>query len=308
MEYTIRNYSDDLFFRLADFYVETVGGVFRSTKKGRRLLEKILHKPQFDPSLDLFVAEIGDIAAGLLLIIPELKIKRTILSCHVHHNFPYQKVASALWERGIHRCQDIGGDKIHVCFHENFSAGRVFFAESGFTPVRVHIDLVRDLKDPLLRNKYPEIGRVSHFKEGDEPLLAELQNRIFTGSWGFSPNSAEEIKYYLNLTQCRVSDVLLLKEKSEVIGYLWAHQSLASDSERKKGRIHMFGTIPEFQGKGLGKKLLRIGLEDLRDKGYSTVELTVDEENHPAFALYDSLGFREKFSSIWYEKSLQSLS
>ena len=304
MEYTVRNYSDDLFTKLADFYRETVGGIFRSTKKGHRFLKQILLKPNFNPKRDFFVAEMGDTVVGLLLIISEHKIKRIVLNCHVHHNFPYQKVASDLWERGIHRCQDIGGDNIHVCLHENFREGRVFFTESGFSPVRVHFELERDLKDALMISEEPEIGEVVYFNEGDELLLAELQNRIFTGSWGFSPNSSIEIKYYLDLVQCRVSDVLLLKDRTGVIGYFWAHPSVGSDFVLRKGRIHMFGITPEFQGRGLGKKLLRIGLEDMRDKEYRTVELTVDEENSPAFALYDSLGFKEKFTSIWYEKSL----
>jgi len=304
MEYTVRNYSDDLFSKLADFYRETVGGIFRSTKKGQKFLEQILLKPNFNPKRDLFVAEMGDTVVGLLLIISEHKIKRIVLNCHVHHNFPYQKVASAIWERGIHRCQDIGGDNIHVCLHENFREGRVFFMESGFSPVRMHVELERDLEDALMISKEPEIGKVVYFNEGDELLLAELQNRIFTGSWGFSPNSAIEIKYYLDLVQCRVSDVLLLKDRTGVIGYFWEHPSVGSDPVLRKGRIHMFGITPEFQGRGLGKKLLRIGLEDMRNKEYRTVELTVDEENSPAFALYDSLGFKEKFTSIWYEKSL----
>jgi mycothiol synthase len=305
MEYRVRNYSDDLFIKLVDFYRETIGGVFSSTKKGHVLLEKILQRPRFDPERDLFVAELGDTVVGILLIFSEAKIKRIVLNCHIHHNFPYHPVASALWEEGNRRCQDIGGDVIHVCLHENFSAGRVFFTESGFSPVRVHVELERALEDVLMPDKVPGIGRVAYFNEGDEPLLADLQNRIFTGSWGFSPNSAEEIKYYLDFTQCRVSDILLLKDGTEEIGYLWAHPSVASETVQKKGRIHMFGITPKFQGRGLGKKLLRIGLQRMREQEYKTVDLTVDEDNRPAFALYESLGFEEKFLSLWYEKSLQ---
>jgi mycothiol synthase len=240
-----------------------------------------------------------------LLIISELKIKRIVLNCHVHHNFPFQSVASALWEIGIRRCQDIGGERIHVCLHENFSAGRFFFKESGFSPVHVHVEMESNMDEILIPGKELGIGRVGRFNEGDEPLLANLQNRIFTGSWGFSPNSAEEIEYYLDLTQCSVSDVLLIKNRAEVIGYLWTHTSVGSDSAQKKGRIHMFGIIPEFQGKGLGKKLLGIGLESMRNQEYRTVDLTVDEDNRPAIDLYESLGFKEKYTSLWYEKALQ---
>ncbi len=305
MECKVTNYSEGLFTKLVDFYGETVGGLFRSTQKGRQFFEKILHKPHFDPMRDLFVAETGNTVIGILLVISEFKIKRIVINSHVHHNFPYQNVASALWERGVHRCQEIGGDKIHVCLPENFRAGRLFFTRAGFSPVRVHVELQRDLLEAILPGEEPDIGRVTYFNEGDEPLLASLQNRIFTGSWGFSPNSAEEIEYYLDLTQCRVSDVLLLKDGENLIGYLWAHPSIGGDIAPKKGRIHMFGISPEFQGRGLGRKLMRIGLEDMRNKAFKSVKLTVDEANRPAVALYTSLGFEEKFTSLWYEKTLQ---
>lgn len=306
MEFKVRKYSDDLFIKVADFYAEMIGGIFRSRKKGRQFLEKILQKPHFDPRQDLFVAESDNGVAGLLLIIPESKIKRMVLNCHVHHDFPYHRVASVLWERGVLRCLEIGGDKIHICIHENFSAGRVFFTEIGFSPVRVHVELEKDLDEAIIFGNEPEIGHLAYFDEGDEPLLAELQNRIFAGSWGYSPNSAAEIAYYLELTQCRVTDILLLKNGNDLCGYLWAHPSVRYDSVQKKARIHMLGIVPEFQRRGLGKKLLRMGLEELRNKDYGTVELTVDGANLPAMALYDSLGFREKYSSIWYEKSTLS--
>ena len=120
MEYKVRNYSDELFAKLADFYRETIGGVFHSIKKGHRFLEKILLKPHFDPKRDLFVAEMGDTVVGLLLIISERKINRIVLNCYVHHNFPYQRAASALWEKGIHRCHEIGPGRNR----KNMTAGR----------------------------------------------------------------------------------------------------------------------------------------------------------------------------------------
>jgi mycothiol synthase len=304
MEFAVRNYSDELFDKLADFYRETIGGVFHSTKKGHQFLEKILNKIHFDPEKDFFIAETDDQIWGLLLIISEFRIRRIVLNCQIHQNAPYERIASALWERGIFRCQELNVDKIHVCLHENFRTGRVFFTESGFAPVRIHVELERELEEPLISDKEPEMGDVTHFSEGDEPLLAELQNRIFTGSWGFSPNSAEEIEYYLDFTQSRVSDVLLLKDGENLIGYLWAHPSVWEDSAHKKGRIHMFGIVPEYQGRGLGKKLLNVGLRDLRGKGNKTVELTVDEANRPACVLYESLGFKEKYTRLWYERSL----
>ncbi len=307
MEYKVVNYSDKMFPGLLDFYREMVGGVFRSGKSGRQLLTNMLGKPHFDPRRDLFIAEMGQTVVGLLLIISELKIGRIVLSCQLHHNYSYQGVLSALWKKGILRCKEIGGEKVHVCLHENFKLARGFFSESGFSPVRVFVELVCDLKNTIPDFPESKMGRRTFFKEGEELLLAELQNRIFKGSWGFCPNTAEEIKYYLELTQCRLRDILLLKDGTDIIGYLWSHASLGGESASKIGRIHMFGITPEFKGRRLSKKLMRIGLEEMKTKGFEAVELTVDEDNRPAFALYDFFGFREKYTSVWYEKAIRDL-
>jgi mycothiol synthase len=307
MEYKVVNYSDVMFPRLLDFYREMVGGVFRSGKGGRQLLTNILRKPHFDPRRDLFIAEMSQTVVGLLLIISELKIGRIVLNCQIHHNYRYQGAVSALWKKGILRCKEIGGERVHICLHENFKAARDFFSESGFSPVRVFVELVCDLKNTFPDFAEAKIGRRAFFKEGEESLLAEIQNRIFKESWGFCPNTAEEIKYYLDLTQCRLRDILLLKDGRDIIGYLWSHASPGGESTSKIGRIHMFGITPEFRGRALSKKLMRIGLEDMKAKGFEAVELTVDEDNRPAFALYDAFGFREKFTNVWYEKSIQDL-
>jgi ribosomal protein S18 acetylase RimI-like enzyme len=69
-------------------------------------------------------------------------------------------------------------------------------------------------------------------------------------------------------------------------------------------RIHMFGVAPEFQGKGYGKILLRAAIDRMQQEGAKSVELTVDEKNATALALYDSFGFSLKNRSLWYEKKI----
>lgn len=306
MEYKVVNYDEAMFPWLLAFYKEMVGGVFRSRDKGQHFLSNILRKPNFNPRKDLFVAQMGETIAGILFLIAELKIGRIVLSCQVHHNFPYQSVATALWNKGIHRCKEIDGENIHVSVHENFKAARDFFAAADFSSVRKFLELECSLA-AIPNVPKAQMSRLTYLKEGEESLLAELQNRIFNGSWGFCPNTEEDIQYYLALTQCRLNDVLLLKEEENLIGYFWAHAGQAGDLSLKIGRIHMFGIAPEFQGRGLGKKLLRIGLEDMKAKGFEAVELTVDEDNFPAVALYGSFDFHEKYTSIWYEKTLKDI-
>jgi mycothiol synthase len=67
----------------------------------------------------------------------------------------------------------------------------------------------------------------------------------------------------------------------------------------------MLGVDPDYQGRGLGKRLLLAGLSYLKGKGLQVVELTVDRENKVACTLYKSVGFKLWTSSLWYEKRLE---
>jgi ribosomal protein S18 acetylase RimI-like enzyme len=47
----------------------------------------------------------------------------------------------------------------------------------------------------------------------------------------------------------------------------------------------------EARGRGLGRALVRRVLERASERGCARVELDTNEDNHPAIALYESLGF-----------------
>jgi mycothiol synthase len=64
----------------------------------------------------------------------------------------------------------------------------------------------------------------------------------------------------------------------------------------------MVGTDPDYRGRGVGRRVLLAGLAHLRSKGLPVTELTVDSENKVARALYRSVGFEIRTSSLWYEK------
>lgn len=60
--------------------------------------------------------------------------------------------------------------------------------------------------------------------------------------------------------------------------------------------------LPEYRGRGIGRKLLEECISRLKAKGYSRVRLSVWVENSRAIKLYDSLGFKPRV--IVMEKDL----
>ncbi len=80
---------------------------------------------------------------------------------------------------------------------------------------------------------------------------------------------------------------LKLTEKDNIVGFVICQIVL------DEATLFNIAIDPIFQGKGLGKQLLRELIEQLRAKKIATLWLEVRESNLPAQKLYDSLGFNE---------------
>ncbi len=73
--------------------------------------------------------------------------------------------------------------------------------------------------------------------------------------------------------------------------------------------IHELVVDPEFQGLGLGKRLMERAFEFLRHRGFSRVALWVGEKNETAKKFYEKLGFKitaRQGSWLRMEKELQT--
>jgi RimJ/RimL family protein N-acetyltransferase len=54
------------------------------------------------------------------------------------------------------------------------------------------------------------------------------------------------------------------------------------------------GLLPEYRGKGLGRRLMQAALAAAHDEGFVRVELTAHADNLRAIALYEKLGFQRE--------------
>jgi ribosomal protein S18 acetylase RimI-like enzyme len=66
----------------------------------------------------------------------------------------------------------------------------------------------------------------------------------------------------------------------------------------------MLGVDPDCRGQGVGKEVLMAGLSYLKRRGAGSIDLTVDDKNKGALALYRSGGFQVRMRSLWYEKKM----
>ena len=266
-----------------------------------------LGHPRHFPENDLFVAEGGGDIIGYIDVRAELDIGRAVLSFLAHPEHRGEVVVMKLIERAVIRARELKARRVHVNVLEGAESVRRLLAKIGFRFIRRFLELRLDLSN----GDVPNINRISprfrHLKRGEEDKLVQIQNRSFAGTWGFNPNTLEEIVHRIRLPGCSPEDTILACDGEDVIGYCWT-RIYAGKYKRPRGnggRIYMLGVNPDYRGKGIGKGVLLAGLSYLKSNGVGIIELTVDSKNKAACTLYRSAGFRIETMSLWYERALK---
>ena len=301
--YVVRNYRPPDFVGYVQLNLEVANNLVRIERRASpQSLAKRLSRPNFSPEQDLFVVETAGEIVGYLEITPELRIGRVVLDCLVHPRHRRRGMATTLLACAMGRASELGAGVAHVnILQDNLSAASLL-SRLGFEPVRRFLELSVNLSDIDFPDADCRSFSCRHLKRGEEDKLAHIQNLSFEGTWGYNPNTPEEIIYNLADPQ----DVILIYKQGvsgpdTLVGYCWTELAGGAD----KGRIYMLGVDPGHRGRGVGKRVLLAGLRYLKSKNLKFVELTVDSENKAACALYQSLGFETRTTSLWYEKSLR---
>ena len=264
-----------------------------------------LCRPGYVPETNLFVVEnIHGHIVGYVDVFAELSIGRVVLSGLVHPAYRGRGMSKALFHCAMRRISELGGANTHVAVAEDDTVAVALLRSLGFCSVRRYLELGIVL-DALNSPNGECCGCVLRCPcPGEERDLAEVQNDCFTGSWGFAPNTVEEITYRLEQPGRSLKHVVIAYDGDRPVAYCWTERypRLGVIKGPKMGRVHMLGVVPDYRGKGLGRQVLLAGLHLLERKGVRVVELTVDSENQVACSLYRSMGFTQRSASLWFEK------
>jgi mycothiol synthase len=272
-----------------------------STPADKKLLKEYLALPSLHVEDNLFLCGDGNALYGAALVVPELRITRTVLDLRVLPESPHPGVESALIRTAMKRAQDLGARVMHVQKPPT-PYWRGVFAREGFTPCRLYWTMrwpVRPLPPSALP---PGYSFRSYGGSDDAVVLTQIQNAAFNGSWGFSPNTEEEIKYRAAMSITPPGGILFLQDGQSVAGYCWTF--VMPRQGALIGIISMIGIHPDYRARRLGRPLLQESLRYLTSRDVSAVELEVDSSNRPAIGLYHSLGFEKTAESQWFESPL----
>ena len=168
----------------------------------------------------------------------------------------------------------------------------------GFVHVADLEYLSRSLKEPLPSESSEEPEWIEYEPGRNEDRLATVIDRTYQGSldcpilcqWRSAEQALESHRL------CGAHDPRLWRILS-VNGCDAAVLLLTRDPDDNTIEVVYAGVVPEFRGRGLGRKLLSHALRHAADEQCRVVRLGVDRRNHVARRIYQSLGF--VCDSIW---------
>ena len=303
----IRNYRPSDFnhyvqlHRRSKRHEETHGSV------SAQLLAEALGHPSFNPEMDLLMAEENpqQQLIGYVSIFREPGIGRALLDGLVHPAKRGAGVGTDLFVHAVECARTAGLRRVQICVPETNLPAKNLLTGLGLNFFRLfwgytlNLDKIRlpdfEAGQFTFRNLKPE--------EADD--LTTIQNRSFADTWGFNPNTSEEISYRINSISCSPENVIMVYFGTKPVAYCWTriHRGGVPNG-RGRGEIHMLGVDPDFRRQSLGRKVLTAGLSYLKEKGVDIVELMADGEMPAALALYESAGFTKYIRTEWYEKKL----
>ena len=305
----IRNFSWDDFDAVFATRAAVTGISDADADEKRSHFRARLELPGADPLDNVFIAEqSGEFIGGAIAAV-EPAIDRAVGEFGVIESARGQGIGRLLLARLERRAREAGVAVHQVNVHHTNSRLRSFMDAAGYKQIRIFNELKYRPAPAYLEGDYrplPEGVTLRPFVSGsDEAALAIVQNAAFEGSFGFAPNTPEQIAGYVEMRGAP-GDILIAEDSSGgVIGYIWTSVTESNDdSGETTGMIEMTGVLPSQRGRGVGSAVIAAGLRHLRERGAGVIDLEVDGENLSARRIYKDQGFKKIGEQYWYGKSL----
>lgn len=196
-------------------------------------------------------------------------------------------------------------DRIFLFIKEEQNTLRALMSSLGFTIERYAYLMTRgDLA--VSKPVFPEEFTLKTFEfNQDEEAYCFVRNTSFKTLKGSeTPVTPDQVNKMKNSDDYIEGGIQLLYDRDHPIGLVRvAKEEIENVIHASIGPIAI---IPEYQGKGLGRMLLRQGLIIGREKGYSKSCLSVNADNKRAVEIYLKEGFIKSEAFVCYNFDLIS--
>ncbi|MGP4081717.1 GNAT family N-acetyltransferase [Pseudalkalibacillus sp. R45] len=196
-------------------------------------------------------------------------------------------------------------DRFFLFVHGECRFQRDVFKTLGFEIERYSFVLDRT-DSPVGEVRFPEGYQLRTFQfERDEEAWCEVRNDAFASLAGSeTPVLPQEVKKMRNEEGYIEGSIKVLFDEHTPVGLV------RTTREVHKGEVHLFihliAVKKSYHRKGLGRNLLRAGLQFGKGVGLTKALITVNAENEKAVNLYLSEGFEQYETMVCYNYNLNS--
>lgn len=147
---------------------------------------------------------------------------------------------------------------------------------------------------------------IEELKPGDRPFLLESILDVLAETY-------PEFKKVGRIEQRERAEALIaryagtpgsasvLSLGGERAGMIWWLEEWHPVTEERLALILLVRVSPEYRRRGLGRALLEHARREAKEEGIEHLRLFANPDNHPAYELYRSLGFRPKIAELHWQ-------
>jgi len=264
--------------------------------------------PNFD-STGMFIAELDGKPVGAVNAYVDRKREKKLgflRALGVISEFKRRGVGRILVERALENLKERGMESVQGWTREGKVACKSLLESMGFKLIRVFSMMRRDLERiPYNIGEHKKLKmREMKTNMDDIKLLNWLGNETFKEHFNFRPQTVEETKFWIeNKPWCDVLGVFFSYLGDKPVGYVEAgiDSKFIKHKGIKRGWIVSIGVLKPHRIRGIGTALMQQGMEFLKSKGMTDVELGVDDSNPTkAMELYKKVGFKVVYKDLTY--------
>jgi mycothiol synthase len=266
--------------------------------QGAGALEGSLADPFLIPEAHhLAIAEGKVVGFGEAFVPPAAHGRFAMLRVGVSERLRRRGVGSRLLARTREVVERATPDLTEVCVSAWLpaEAAAAFAARHGFRRVRSYWLMERPQGDTLAPAWPGGIER--RLYDGSESMLHDM-NRAYRDSFArhyhFIQTTVEDTRAFFSRPNFRPDGLLMAYRDGECVGFC------RCELIQQRGEVALLGTTTDARGIGLGRALLRWGVEWIERERAARTTLLVDGENEGALSLYRSEGFEVvRTRDIW---------
>jgi len=139
----------------------------------------------------------------------------------------------------------------------------------------------------------------------DIELLRWLNDETFSEHFDFRPSTIEEWKHWCSHPDFDYKGWFFALLEGKPVGHVgtWIDSKFVKYKGIKRGWIDTIGVLKPHRRNGIGTSLILRGMEYLKSRGMTEVELGVDDSNPTeAIKLYEKVGFKAVRKDLTYLK------